>query len=88
MGTSSAGSTLSRHCFDLDFFDHHRGVSTSQGSFYLVLPNPGNVARLALTKNGIELAGRQVSAHRPTVTVAVPNGGETWSASGTQTIQW
>lgn len=88
VATSSSGSVLTTYCFDLDFFDQHEGVSKPQDSFYLVLPNPGNLARIALTKNGIELAARQVSAHLPTIAVTVPNGGEIWPATGIRTIRW
>jgi hypothetical protein len=44
-------------------------------------------ARVAIIHNGSELAGQDVSANAPTVTVTAPNGGETLS-SGNATFTW
>ena len=79
---------LSSRCFDLTFVNPHTGIAANSRSFYVLLPNPGGVARLSVTAGSSELASRQVSSHRPTVTVISPNGSESWSANGTHTIRW
>lgn len=84
----ASGTALSGHCFDLTFMNYETGEATDVDGFNLMLPYPGGVARIVLRKGAQELAVRPVSAHAPTVTVLSPNGGETWSATGTYTVTW
>ena len=83
----SATSLISR-CFDLTFVNYETGEDTNVDGFNLMLPYPSGVSRVVLKKGTTELAVQLVSTSTPTVTVASPNGGETWAASGTYTITW
>jgi alpha-tubulin suppressor-like RCC1 family protein len=85
---NASSTTLASHCFDLTFVDYETGEITGVDGFTLMLPYPSEVARIVLKKGSQELAVRSVSANAPVVTVLSPNGGETWAASGSQTVTW
>lgn len=85
---NSIGNTLSQYCFNLNFLDYETGESSSVDGFTLMLPYSAEVARIVLKKGSQELAVQTVSPNSPQVTITYPNGGETWSATGSQTITW
>jgi len=85
---NAASTALVSRCFDLTFQNYETGKSTNVDGFNLMLPYPPGVARIVLKKGATELAVRPVSAHAPVVNVLLPNGGETWAASGAYTITW
>jgi len=87
------GSRLVRRCFDLGFSHSEFGpgqtpASELADSFALSMPYPADTARIVLTHLGTPIATRSVSPHAPTVRLISPNGGETWTGSGTHTVTW
>jgi hypothetical protein len=84
----ASGMALASHCFDLTFMNYETGEATDVDGFNLMLPYPDGVARIVLKKGADELAVQPVSANAPAVAVLSPNGGETWSATGTYTVTW
>ena len=85
---NASGTPLSSYCFDLTFVNYETGEATNVDGFNLMLPYPTDVARIVLKKGTAELAVQSVSANAPVITVLSPNGGETWTATGTYTITW
>ena len=85
---NGVGATIISRCLDLAFFNPHSGEAANSRAFFMLLPNPGGVTTFNMSTAGSVLATRQVSSHRPTVAVIAPNGGDSWSAMGTQTIRW
>jgi len=79
---------LVSQCFDLTFMNYETGEATDVDGFNLMLPYPSGVARIVLKKGASEVAVQSVSSNAPVVTVASPNGGETWAASDTYDITW
>jgi len=61
--------------------------STSLEEFSVPLPYSPDVAKVVLLHQGIELAHRSASAHRPTVILQSPNGGEVYN-DGLLTVFW
>jgi len=84
----ASNTPLASRCFDLTFVDYETGQTTDVDGFNLMLPYPSGVARIVLKKGASELGIQSVSANAPVVTVLSPNGGESWSATGTYTITW
>jgi hypothetical protein len=84
----ASGVALVSRCFDLKFVNYETGEATNVDGFNLMLPYPSNVARIVLKKETREIAVQPVSANAPIVTVLSPNGGESWSTTGTYTITW
>jgi len=79
---------LVSQCFDLSFVDYETGEGMGVDSFNFMLPYPEYVSRIALKKGTQELAEQVVSQYAPSVTVVTPDGGESWSETGTYTITW
>lgn len=84
----SAGAALAGHCFDLAFMNYESGEATDVDGFNIMLPYLSGVARIVLKQGTLELASQPVTANKPVVNVLSPNGGDTWSATGTYTITW
>jgi hypothetical protein len=84
----ASGVPLVSRCFDLTFVNYETGEATNVDGFNLMLPYPSGVARIVLKKGTEEIAVQLASANAPIVTVLSPNGGESWSATGTYTITW
>jgi hypothetical protein len=53
-----------------------------------IVPFPAGAVRIVLKHGGATLATRSASANSPVVPLRAPNGGETWPASGQQSISW
>ncbi|MBI5877175.1 MAG: DNRLRE domain-containing protein [Chloroflexi bacterium] len=66
----------------------HDGAPDEFGAFLEIVPLTSGVARIVIRAGTLEIASRNVSAHAPTVAVVAPNGGETWSGAGAETISW
>ncbi len=82
---NSSGTLLSAFQFDVEFFMYEVGeVSEAPFSFYLPLPE--GTAKVAIKKNGVEIASRTFSTNLPAVQVIAPTSGET--IRGVKTIQW
>jgi hypothetical protein len=84
----SSNTPLVSRCFDLTFVNYETGEATNVGGFNLMLPYPSGVARIVLKKETAELAIQSASASAPVVAVLSPNGGETWTTTGTYTVTW
>jgi hypothetical protein len=82
----ASGAPLVSRCFDLTFVNYETGEATNVDGFNLMLPYPSGVARIVLKKGTEKIAVQLASANAPIVTVLSPNGGESWSATGTYTI--
>lgn len=83
----AAGSVLASRQFDPrddDDFD----PDASNGAFLEVMPLPEGVARVSFHKGGAEVGALAVSAHAPTVSIATPNGGESWDGAGPYQVTW
>ncbi|HZY44425.1 MAG TPA: hypothetical protein VFF70_06720, partial [Anaerolineae bacterium] len=61
---------------------------TDEGLFQMMVPSIKGTTTIVFKYNGVEIGRRAASAHAPSVQVTAPNGGETWSAAGNQTIRW
>ncbi len=60
----------------------------NSGLFLISVPWLEGVTTAVFRYEGTEIARRIVSPNAPTVNIITPNGGETWPASGPQTISW
>ncbi len=58
------------------------------GVFREWMPYPTGLNRIAIYREAELLRAVAVSPHAPTVTVASPNGGETWTGAGPFTVSW
>ncbi len=82
---NSSGTLLSAFQFDVEFFIYEVGeVSEAPFSFYLPLPE--GTFKVAMKKNGVEIASRTFSANPPVTQLISPTSGET--IRGVKTIQW
>jgi hypothetical protein len=75
---------LQRSCFDPG--DTCGGTEESPRPFVVAVPWPASTTRVLLKFGEAVLAERSASAHRPTVRVLSPNGGETWD--GERVVAW
>lgn len=80
----AAGNILASHRFDSARSTHGRGL----GSISTLLPFPSGTQRVEISKDGVPVAARRVSAHPPQVTVLHPNGGERFGAGEFVKIWW
>ncbi|NOZ27514.1 MAG: hypothetical protein GXP39_05605, partial [Chloroflexi bacterium] len=85
------GGILAQHAFTPTLESAGRSVDggspRSMGRIYLVVPWVSGTAHIGIWHDDRELAGRDVSAHAPTVTVTYPNGGEVWGSQPV-TVTW
>jgi hypothetical protein len=79
---------LERNCFDLTFANPETGEPMNVEAFTLVLPYPDGTRHVVLVRQGTELGRVTASNNAPAVTLTDPNGGESWSATGTYTVTW
>jgi hypothetical protein len=79
----AAGKAIGFYPFLLDTSD---GEDAERTLFSVIAPDDPAIARVTLRNMDAVLAERTRSSGKPEVTVASPNGGETWS--GMQTIIW
>jgi hypothetical protein len=82
----SQGNELLRHGFDTTPVSNHGRISRS--TFDEDVPWHPDTQRISLTRHGVVVAERSVSAAAPTVHVISPNGGERWPAEGDITVRW
>lgn len=83
---NASGSALFVRRFALAAYGedpHHAG-----DRFHEILPFYPGTARIVLRHGDLVLAAVEVSAHKPTVTLLNPNGGESWDGPGNHTITW
>jgi hypothetical protein len=73
-------------CFTLNFEDPRTLAPLDRDYFVVRAPYPADTARIALVRNGAELASLAVSPDAPQVTITAPQPGDQWS--GTQTLYW
>jgi hypothetical protein len=74
------------HSVNFDVAFASAGVLLDQAPFVITIPYMEGVAEIAITRKGVPLAVKQISAHTPIVTVLTPNGGE--MLDGIVPIQW
>ncbi|HKP51205.1 MAG TPA: hypothetical protein VJ183_00990 [Chloroflexia bacterium] len=86
----STGAILYERCFDLDFRNEESEAQVERQGFVLEVPDPDNVARVALVRNDggqeRELTSLTPSAHAPQITITSPKAGDRWE--GEHTITW
>lgn len=84
LGGAAAQST----CFDLAFqHSESEDLLEAQGFAHLVPITP-NFDRIALLRNGEEIAALDVTPSPPTVAIQSPQAGETWNGGEERTITW
>ncbi len=81
------GSLLDEYCFDIEMTDEIGQTSVIEG-FVIARHYPTGLSRVALRRGSILLGEITASPNEPTVTVVSPNGGESWTASGSYAITW
>lgn len=74
------------YCFTLHFENPHTLAPVDQEYFVVRAPYPADTARIALVRDGNELASLAVSPDTPQVTITTPQPGDQWS--GAQTLYW
>jgi len=82
------GVPLDSHCFELDFIGLESGNLLTEDAFALVVSHPVSATQIVLTHLGTPIHSLMVSENAPTVTLTYPNGGESWSGTGTYTVTW
>ena len=87
-GQDALGAVQQSRCFDLNLDNNLTAESVSAQGFNIAVPYLSGLSRILLRQGTTELAARQVSANAPVVVLTSPNGGETWSGTGTYTVTW
>jgi hypothetical protein len=82
----NAGGPESDYCFTLYFEDPSTLEPLDREFFALHVPYPADTTRIALVRNGNELASLTVNQDAPQVAVTAPQSGDQWS--GVQTLYW
>jgi hypothetical protein len=60
----------------------------TSGTFHEMVPFADSARRIVLKYNGATIGSRQATANAPVVQMTSPNGGESWSTTGTYTLTW
>jgi hypothetical protein len=86
----ASGIVQYERCFELTFQSAETLEPLEGSGFVLEVPDPGNVARVALVRNdgGLvrELTALTVSRNAPALTITSPKAGDNWA--GEHTIEW
>lgn len=77
---------LTDYCFTLRFAKARTLDPLDREFFALRVPYPADTTRIALLRDGNELASLAVSQDAPQVAITAPQAGDRWS--GTQTLYW
>ncbi len=81
------GAAVSRHCVEPSFRDSESIEPFSDGFFTIRVASPANVTRVAILRNGVEVAARTASANTPVVTFTSPAAGAQLTG-GPTTLTW
>jgi hypothetical protein len=79
---------LDSRCFNLSFTNPSTGESTDKEIITMLLPYPEETFSVVMTHLGVELGRVSRSNNAPTIQLIYPNGGESWSATGSYTVTW
>jgi|GEM_PF-3349582 len=81
----SGGSTAT-HCLNLSFREPETGAALERELFSVRVPDPGGVTKIALLRNGAEIASIAQSASAPSLEITSPAPGAVWE--GEQAVAW
>jgi uncharacterized protein (TIGR03437 family) len=84
---TGAAGRLAEHCFTLSFHNPETFDPIDEDHFSIRIPAPAGATRIALTRDGRELAAAQASAAAPQVAIAEPSTGDRWEG-GMQSVRW
>ncbi len=84
---SSTIGPLATHCLGIAFTDPETGAAVNRAHFALRVPAPAGVAKIALLRNGRELAALNARGAAPTVSITAPRPGTAWNG-GERMITW
>ncbi len=84
---SGAAGRLAEHCFAMAFLDIESDAPLDEDFFSARIPAIAGATRIALTRNGRELAAVQATANAPQVEITSPQAGDRWEG-GMQSVEW
>ncbi len=82
-----SGAAAATRCVNLTFREPETGFALDAELFTVRVPDPGGVTKIALLRNGAQIAALNQSAAAPVVQVTSPAPGDVWDG-GQRSVRW
>jgi len=85
---SEGPNTLAEYPLAISFQDHFTGQAIEEEHFAVRVPFPARATKVALLRDGIELATLELESDDPVVSITSPSSGTRWDGGSPQSIAW